>query len=232
MHVVSEETQPIAVPEQDFHRVRFPAAEGKQMTRERVLLEHGLHQDSEAVEALPHVGVTECQVDLHARRNDQHLVFSSCCAMYRRTAPGSLPGGANTRRPSASSTATAPGGIGRMCCRTTVSAPPSPLRWRASSAIRTAASVVGLPLPKPNWTGQRKIMLVAMLCRRQTAAALTPGCSASITIASLSASVKLRRFDRLSRAGAAVAASVKLFSASSSLAALLASLLIVARTLG
>jgi hypothetical protein len=79
---------------------------------------------------------------------------------------------------------------------------------------------------------QRKIMLVAMLWRRQTAAALTPGCSASITIASFSASVKLRRFDRLSRAGAAVAASVKLFSASCSLAALLASLLIVARTLG
>src|SRR5262245_25811486 len=95
-----------------------------------------------------------------------------------------------------------------------------------------------LPVPRarpggpPNWTRQRKIMLVAILWRRQTAAALTPGCSASITIASFSASVKLRRFDRPSRAGAAVAASVKLFSTSCSLAALLAPLLIVARTLG
>src|SRR5215470_16035125 len=232
MHVVSEETQPIAVPEQDFHRVRFPAAEGKQMTRERVLLEHGLHQDSEAVEALPHVGVTECQVDLHARRNDQHLVFSSCCAMYRRTASGSLPGGANTRRPSASSIATAPGGIGKMSCRTIVSAPPSPLLWHRSSAIRTAASVVGLPLPKPNWTRQRKIMLVAMLCRRQTAAALTPSCSASITIASFSASVKVRRFERPSCAGSDVVGAVKTFSPPDSLAALLTPLLICGRALG
>ena len=48
-----EETQPIAIPEQDFHRVRLSAAEGKQMTRERIFLEHGLHQDGQAVEALP-----------------------------------------------------------------------------------------------------------------------------------------------------------------------------------
>src|SRR5215470_12757541 len=163
---LGEETQPIAVPEQNFHRVCLSAAEGKQMTRERVLLEHCLHQDGQAVEALPHVGVTQRQMNLHARRNDQHPVCSSCCAMYRRTASGSLPGGANTRRPSASSTATASGGIGNMSCRNIVSAPPSPWLWHRSSAIRTAASVVGLPLPKPNWTRQRKIMLVAMLCRR------------------------------------------------------------------
>ena len=57
----------------------------------------------------------------------------------------------------------------------------------------------GDPLATPNWTRQRKIMLVAMLWSRQTAAALTPGCSASITIASFLASVKRRRFDRPSR---------------------------------
>jgi len=49
---LGEETQPVAVPEQDFHRVRLSAAEGKQMTRERVFLEHCLHQDGQAVEAL------------------------------------------------------------------------------------------------------------------------------------------------------------------------------------
>src|SRR5215831_12806023 len=200
------------------------------MTRERILLEHRLHQHGEAVEALPHVGVTERQMDLQARRNDQHLVLSSCCAMYRRTASGSLPRGANTRRPSGSSTATASGGIGRMSRRIMVSAPPSPLLWCGSSAIRTAASAVGLP--KPNWTRQRKIMLVAMLCRRQTAAALTPGCSASITIASFSASVKLRRFERPSVAGAAGAGAVKIFSSSDSLAALLTPVLICERILG
>src|SRR5262249_8282641 len=35
---------------------------GEEMTRERVLLEHLLHQDREAVEALPHVGATERQM--------------------------------------------------------------------------------------------------------------------------------------------------------------------------
>jgi hypothetical protein len=100
------------------------------------------------------------------------------------------------------------------------------------SETRTAASSACSPWWTLNWTRQRKIMLVAILWRRQTAAALTPGCSASITIASFSASVKLRQFDRLSHAGAAVAASVKLFSSSCSLAALPALLLIVARTLG
>src|SRR5215470_17595998 len=123
---LGEETQPVAVPEQNFHRVCLPATEGEQMTRERILLEHCLHQDGEAVEAFPHVGVTERQMDLHARRNDQHLVLSSCSAMYRRTASGSLPGGANTRRPSASSTATASGGIGRISCRTATPALASP----------------------------------------------------------------------------------------------------------
>jgi hypothetical protein len=51
-------------------------------------------------------------------------------------------------------------------------------------------------------------MLVAMLCRWQTAAALTPDCSASITIASLSTSVKLRRFEQPSRVGSAGASPV------------------------
>jgi hypothetical protein len=54
--------------------------------------------------------------------------------------------------------------------------------------------------------------LVAMLWRRQTAAALTPGCSASITSAYFSAMVKLPRLDRPSRAAAALAMSVKPFS--------------------
>src|SRR5262249_44502856 len=113
-----EQTEPVAVPKEDLDRVRLPAAEGEQMTGERVLLELRLHQHGEAVETLPHVGVTEREVDLHAQGNDQHLASSSCCATYLRTASGSQPGGANTRRPSASSTATAPGGIGRIFFRT------------------------------------------------------------------------------------------------------------------
>src|SRR5262249_11950003 len=139
---------PVAVPEQNFHRVCFPATEGEQMTRERILLEHCLHQDGEAVEALSHVGVTERQMNLHARRNDQHPASSCRLAMCCRTASGSLPGGANTRRPSASSTATAPGGIGRTFCST--AAAESASQMPRSSAIRTATRLSALLFPKPS----------------------------------------------------------------------------------
>ena len=49
---LGEQTKSVPIPEQDLHRVRLLAPEGEEMTRERVLLEHLLHQDCEAVEAL------------------------------------------------------------------------------------------------------------------------------------------------------------------------------------
>src|SRR5262249_42897684 len=154
----------------------LPAAEGEQMTRKWVLLEHCLDQDGQAVKALPHVGVTERQMDLHAGRNDQHLVFSSCCAMYRRTASRSLPPGANARRPSASSTATVPGGIGRMSCRTATA-----LLLPRSSAIPTATRLADLLLPKPSSARHRNSTLVTIPCARATCETVAPRCSVSST---------------------------------------------------
>src|SRR5215471_13907492 len=91
----------------------------------------------------------------------------------------------------------------------------------SSESNRTdcALNRIGIKLDAAVAQELRKIMLVAMLCRRQTAAALTPGRSASITIASFSASVKLRRFEPPSLAGSAAAGIVKTFSPSESLAA-------------
>lgn len=93
-------------------------------------------------------------------------------------------------------------------------------------------SLAGLSRPKPNWTRQRNIMLVEMSWRRQTAAALTPGASDSITIARFSSSVKLRLSDRRSFASSAVGGRVKVISTGGGLAALLAPLLIGGRALG
>jgi hypothetical protein len=118
-------------------------------------------------------------------------------------------------------------GAGNKFCRTMVSTGAAGPPTHSPSETRTAASSACSRCRTPHSTRQWKIMLVAMLWRRQTAAALTPGCSASITIASFSASVNLRRFDPPSCAGPAVAPSVKSFLTGCSLAALL----VVVRTL-
>ena len=92
--------------------------------------------------------------------------------------------------------------------------------------MRTAASRAALPLPRPNWLRQRKTMLVAISWRRATAATLTPGACASITIARFRSGVKLRRLDRPSRGGSAAGASVKTVSVSCALAPVIAPVLI------
>src|SRR6266540_4458110 len=227
-----EQTQPVPIPEQDLHGVGLLAAEREEMTRERVLLEHLLHQDCEAVEALSHVRAAERQMDLHARGYDQHRAFSSRSATYRRTASGSLPAGANTRRPSASSTAIAPGGIGNISCRIATPGPASRVPRRCSSAIRTAAKLAGLPLPKPSSARHRNTTLATIPCVRATCDTVAPGCSVSSTIVRFSASVKLRRRLWANGGGSAAGAVVKMFSTGGSLALSLALVLIGGRTLG
>src|SRR5262245_6614057 len=228
---LGEQTESVPIPKQDLHRVRLLAAERKQVTRERVFLQHLLHQDCEAVEALSHVGATERQMDLHTGGYDQHRAFSSRSATYRRTASGSLPAGAKTRRPSASSTAIAPGGIGSISCRTATSAPASWLPLRCSSAIRTTARLVGLPLPKPSSARHRNSTLVTIRCVRATCDTVAPGCSVSSTIARFCAAVKLRRRLRPDGVGSTVGVVVKMFLICGSLALSLALVLTVGRTL-
>lgn len=120
--------------------------------RRRSPLDH--HGDT--VEALPLVRMTERQIDLHTRWKDQHPASSSRWAMYCQTASGSLPGGANTRRPSASSTATAHEGICWTFCSTR---PPPALQMLRSSAIRRATRLALLILLKPGGARHRNSML-------------------------------------------------------------------------
>jgi hypothetical protein len=119
------------------------------------------------------------------------------------------------------------GDLRRSCSTTGVDDAPGRL-----SITLTAANLARSSGPKPNWMRQRNTMLVAMSWWRQTAATMTPGCSASITIASFSSSAKLRRFDRRSRGGSPGTEAVKPVSADRSLAALLTPLLILGRALG
>src|SRR5216684_7022252 len=103
-----------AVPEQDLDDARPLAPEGEQMARECVLLQRVLNQHRKPIHALPHVGLAQRQVHLHAGRNYHHRVVSRS-ATCRRTTSGSLPSGANTRRSSGRSIAVMPLGNGSMC---------------------------------------------------------------------------------------------------------------------
>jgi hypothetical protein len=51
-------------------RARLPR-KGEQMARECVLLQRVLNQHRKPIHALPHVGLAERQVHLHAGRNDR-----------------------------------------------------------------------------------------------------------------------------------------------------------------
>ena len=53
---LGEQAEALPVPVQNFDEVTSAAAEGKQVARERILLEQLLRQHGEAVEAAAHVG--------------------------------------------------------------------------------------------------------------------------------------------------------------------------------
>jgi hypothetical protein len=79
-----------AVPEQDLDDARPLAPEGEQMARECVLLQRVLNRHRKPIHALPHVGLAQRQVHLHAGRNYHHRVglpLSDVPAHYVRIAP-------------------------------------------------------------------------------------------------------------------------------------------------
>src|SRR5438132_6825175 len=194
------------------------------MAGKRVLLRRVLDQHGEPVHALAHVDELDGEVHLDAGRHDHHRA-ASCSATYRRTAFGSLPAGANTRRPSASSNVANPSGAASRSCNTSAA---DSLRGRPRprrSWSPTVASGAFMSCPTLNCTRHRNSMLVTMPWRRQIAAPDAPGCSDSRTIASFSSSVNKRRFDRPSGFGSAAGGLVKGSRAKEKLAALLNSLL-------
>src|SRR5579863_7755094 len=179
------------------------------MTREWILLERLLHEHGKPIHALPHVRVTQRQVHFHARRNDQHEAIS-LLSTRARTASGSLPAGAKTRRPSGRSTAIIPSG---GCTRSR--------RTRAavvSSASATGASFARFFGATSNCARQRNRSPVTIPCLRATPETVAPGCSVSFTIASFCSSLKKRRAGVVGACGTSSVASVKLVLEADSLA--------------
>src|SRR5665213_2905980 len=103
-----EKTHPIAIPKEDLQHRGVLAAERKEMSREGIFLQSLLYERCKSMQALPHAGVAESQVHFNARRQRSgerstiHCESGVDIMMI-------VPAGANTRRPSANSTAIAPG---------------------------------------------------------------------------------------------------------------------------
>src|ERR1700757_339091 len=68
---------------------RAATAEDEQMAGERILMQHGLYQHGEPVDALAHIGMTERQVYLHPARKQRHGVRSSWLSAASEGAPAS-----------------------------------------------------------------------------------------------------------------------------------------------
>src|SRR5262249_36092016 len=157
VYTLAEQAQPVSVPKQNLQNARLLAAKGKKVPGERILLQRLLHQHGKATHTLPHVGVAQRQVRLHARANDHHDAASRsamCCWTASRLALA----GAKTRRPSASCIPTIPSGFGNNSCKTSgaddaLECPSLP----ATDANRSCAR-----LPNPNCTRHRNSMLVTM----------------------------------------------------------------------
>ena len=154
-----------------------------------------------------HVSIAKSQMHFHAGRHDHHR-FVSGSAPFRRTASGSAPAIANTRRPSRDSTAIIP----LVACRSPCSRTGPDGRSDGPLSKTTDAHSVALSRLKPSSARQRKSTPAATPQARATPLTVAPGCSLSSTIASFSSALNLRR-RRCSRPGASSVALVNRKSA-------------------
>ena len=152
------------------------------------------------------------------------IIGSSPAQQHAVEGSGSLPPGANTRRPSGKSIAVIPSGTGsrsrsqiaqnkRRRIGSGLTSRLFTSNWRQLCFRISAISEVGTPTEQ---------CARGSLRARATAETLFPGWSHSSTMTSFSSSVKLRRWARPSRPESVTGSFVKLFSTSDSLAALLA----------
>ncbi len=106
---LGEETKALAVPVQNLDEITATTPKAKQVASERVLLQHVLRQDAQAIETLAHVGHAASEVDLHASGNRDHRTLLSSAATMSASASGSIHSSTLTRRPLVSVTSTCAG---------------------------------------------------------------------------------------------------------------------------
>ncbi len=178
---------------------------------EWIFLEVLLNECGEAIQALPHVGIPQSQMYLHAGRHDHHrdLPLNNVATDCIRIAADRC----EDTRPSSSTTTAMPSESCKRSLRTSAA--------NCSSVTVTMAGFAAGRLLKPCCTRQPNNMLVTMPWRRQISAAVGPGSSDLVTIVSFPRSVKQRRFARPPLGGSLIGLAVKRCSAAAPSAALL-----------
>ena len=83
--------RPLAVEPQQLEDVAAPATEDEDVAAERVLGERGLHQCSQAIEALPHVGVAGHDPHTGSRWQADHARVRKAVNTLRRLASSTGP---------------------------------------------------------------------------------------------------------------------------------------------
>src|SRR5204863_1297398 len=145
LQALGEQAEALAVPVQNLDQVTSAPPEGKQVARERVLLQHLLRQHRETVEAAAHVGYATRQIDAHAGRHRDHHAPPARAATTRESVAGSMLSSTLTTRPFESAISISPGrrrptGVGRRCGTFRAAASSAP------SATRTATKGDAAPL--------------------------------------------------------------------------------------
>src|SRR5712691_11389897 len=87
---LGKQAEALAVPVKNLDEIAPTAAKAEECTRERVLLQHILRHDAQAVEAAPHVGNAARQIDAYAGRDRDHRAPPSSAATSRAKAAGSI----------------------------------------------------------------------------------------------------------------------------------------------
>jgi hypothetical protein len=106
---LGEQAEALAVPVQNLDEITSAAAEAEDGTRERILLQHILRHDAQAVEAAPRVGDAAGQIDAHSGRDRDHRVAPSSAATSRAKAAESMHSSTLMTRPLVSAISTKAG---------------------------------------------------------------------------------------------------------------------------
>ena len=140
---LDQQHQASPIEPQQLDDVAAPAPEDEDMALERVLRKRRLHQRSQPIEALPHVGVARHDPHAGVGRQTDHVGMPRSTAITVRSVAGSAPGGTLTTTPATSTSMACPldsvlgtGGpatiTGSSCAAGT-----DPMRWRSVTQRRS-----------------------------------------------------------------------------------------------
>ena len=175
-----EQAGSLTIVPDHLQQIAATTAKHKEMPAQRIAPQHLLHQQRQAREALPHVGMTGRQPNPHPARKRNHGSASSP-RTSRSTAPISASRSKMIRRPFALTISTRPP-TGSTACA-------------GGSGVIVAGTKLAIPPSRPSRCNLRHVKTCCreIPCRRAVAEAARGSDKLSATIRSFSSSVQRRR---------------------------------------